>query len=412
MQKEIGWRTSVILSTLAVAVLWAIFVAPREINLPLSDQWQLSMPLAVSVKDGTFQPFDVIALYRGSQRNLFANSISALVASTSSWDIRLENRFTLLFGLAGALLAAALIGVRRHGLLALFGAALMLSLRFDEIWRIGLYAAWLHGAVLSLATLLLASQPGRWRFIGALVCAVLATFSMAGGMSIWPGLAILLVMQKHANWKAHLALAVLVGTVAVGMYMNGVVANAESLGANFFAHLDFTLIVLGAPLSNTLWLARLVGLAMLGIVGLYALRAAPEKSAMPLALTASAVVCAVLISLGRLERGDIAALRGWYSPYITLLPLAVLHLLTAWSPSGLLRHTRWIGLALMALMFAWVNLGVLRSGNPTDAWVVCARAYPESGVIPCANQLFWGPRRIPGLMDVLVENRLALFAED
>jgi hypothetical protein len=221
------------------------------------------------------------------------------------------------------------------------------------------------GAVTGLA------RGTRGGLVVGTLCALLAGFTLAHGMLVWPlGAAIL---ASRRRWR-DLAVWLVAGTAAIGLFVSGFRSNQ----AHHFAALSvqglasighYWLSLLGAvPVLGHAKLAPWSGAALLGLLGWLAARGAFRREPVALPLALFAVGSLALIAVGRAEESGGVL----HSRYLVLgalaWALAIFMVLERWS------HPRRPFMLLIPALpvLAAFNLAANHAfAASADSWIEC-----------------------------------------
>ena len=270
-------RALAVLPPLALAVM----IASWGVDLPYFDQWEL-IPRFALWSEGQF-PWRQIWNFHNEHRLLVPELIMLLVGKVTHWNILVELWINLLLGIGiFAVLSRQLrrsigggVGARR------FSPALpLLSLivfspsqwgNWSWGWQIQIFLAML---MVAAAILLLSQKPRRpATFAGAVACALVAPFSFANGLLLFP-LALPLVLADKRGRAAYGA--AWLTAFAAAYYVYGIdqlkprfhELNTGSLEQRLLAQGDYFLHYLAGPLlahrAVVAWVAHgLVPLSLL-----------------------------------------------------------------------------------------------------------------------------------------------------
>ena len=187
------------------------------VDLPLFDQWEFVRVLE-TIRDGQLSGLDIARdLFHGhNEHRLFFPRISmVLLAQPSDWNIRLELFFNLL--LAGVLFVALQRIASTLSLSQAWRATLLFLLSFCAFnpmqwenwswgWQIQIFSVvtgvgWACYLLTRVAAIGHFTKAQAWRLGLAVAAALVATFSFANGLLIWPvGLLVLLLSRPYRGW--------------------------------------------------------------------------------------------------------------------------------------------------------------------------------------------------------------------
>ncbi len=193
--------------------LLAFLTLHYVIAVPILDQWEL-VPLLQKSYQGQLAFGDLWAQHN-EHRLLFPRLIMLGLARLSHWDLRWELVTSLL--LAVGILSVVGIQLRQTAkivkddtLLRLLPVAsiVVFSLRQSENWMWGWQLAIFLNILAVVAGIALLTHPaptwGKW--IGAVCCGVVATYSFANGLLFWPlGAFALWANTRDSTFRARMA---------------------------------------------------------------------------------------------------------------------------------------------------------------------------------------------------------------
>jgi len=316
--------------TLPVAI--AIFVLCSASNVPIYDEWLWS-PLVIAAHDGTLVPAQLWA-QQNSHRSVLPTVIALALAALTGWDTRGEALLSVTLAVVAQICLYALIA-RRYGrerALAPFvlASVLLYSLAQSENFLWGFqFSWWLVDALVLLLVVALAGLPegarGAARFIGALLCAIAATFSMIFGFAAWVAGAAMLFAVPGRRAVLLRAVWLLAALACAAAYYHGYQRPVDEHGwfledaAPWLDVPQFTLAVLGSPfgLYGGHIVAGVLGalLCVAFVAAAVRARREGEETAPWFALFAYAVAVAALTAVGRTAYGlDVAVLSRYTTP--------------------------------------------------------------------------------------------------
>ncbi len=186
-------------------------------------------------------------------------------------------------------------------------AFLLFSLAHHEnLYWSGASIDHLQVPALAAAALVCLDRPSRLAFAGAVLCAGLATFTLAHGLVVWPAGALLLWSVRR--WRA-LGLWLAAAAFAALLFLHGFNLNDGHRFAEFdlrgFAHLGrYWLALLGAPLAlGRTDLAPWLGAAVLAAFGVQLLRGVWRDERAFLHVVLFCLGALALVALGRSQVG-------------------------------------------------------------------------------------------------------------
>lgn len=411
----------------ALAFLFAI-------DAPYWDEWAY-VPLVTSAFDGTLKPADL--WFRVNEHVfLLPSAITVALARLTHWDMRYEIGFNILFFTLAFLVLARMVmradsTAERRGTLWVVPLTAVLVFSFSQraVWVWGLHlAVGLAVLLLMLALYILSSGTLRWpRVVFALACAIGASFSIGGGLAVWPAGAVLLALRPGLDRNRRLGLIgvwCLVAALTAWAYLTGGDAVPPETGERLRQPLvivPYVLAFLGGPLAAYHGAAAVVfGVLLLAAVAWLltdhrSTRA--DDNGMAVALMGALLVVgptiAILAGLKHAHEGVAQAISSRLLPWPTLSWCGLLLGLYARCPRlGVMRRGGriLIGLVLAGGM-ASSFFGAYKAEERHDAFLLGRRALledPENGAL-----IFLHPRpdEIRALRPILVQHRLTIFRE-
>ncbi|NYZ11386.1 hypothetical protein HL658_02395 [Azospirillum sp. RWY-5-1] len=423
-RSAVRWA-AVALAVLVPAAATATVILRYGLNFPYADEWEL-VPYLAAMRDGSLT-LDLLQAQHNEHRMLFPRLVMLALAVVTGWDIRAElwTNHLLAFATVAVLLRMlwpnlVALPPRPHALVALLIAAAVFSLAQKGNWLWGWQVQWylaLFGIVLSVHALsraLDAAGPGRGvpRLGVAVAAVLLAQYSLASGVLLWPlGAVMILLHPRPGRWPV-LAGWLAAGAVATAVYFHdwhpmfvpGVPGKLEMLGRPDLL-LQFVLVSIGGLLGGSQLQKAFIGglLVLLMAVGsLRLLTSAWDRRAewLPWILLAAFVgISGFATALGRLPSiepdGSVALLvgNGAASRYITISLLFTVAVIGLWTvvltrlPNPVVTTRGMGGLAVafaMAMVPANLSMltGIKRHYDLTREGLACLLALDEKSA-PC-----------------------------
>ncbi len=333
----------------ALPFTWlTVAVIVYHLDFPYLDQWEF-VPLLQKMYEGRLRPVDLWAQHN-EHRLIFPRLLMLVMARLSNWNIGWELATNLVLGACLFVVLAWRIERTRSTagrteliwllpIVSLF----VFSMSQWENWFLGWQVQeFLNILAVACGLLLLSSNAERmsaFRFAGACVAGIVATYSFANGLLFWPiGMAVVLVGRNRGDGEGGrllwCGLWAVVGLITAASYLYDYQTPSyhPSLVLPFNQPLDYLVYVLtylGAPLSNfSVGGAAFTGGA--GIVFLVALttvlvrlRNGQAQVWLPyVALAAYAVGSAAITGLGRVGFGAEQAMSPRYITFSNMLWIA------------------------------------------------------------------------------------------
>jgi hypothetical protein len=225
--RMIRTRNLPIILSLLPLVAAVVLVFKLAVEVPYLDEWEM-VPLLQKSYEGHLQLTDFWAQH-SEHRPLVSRIILLLLARLTHWNMHYEFALNIVLAAGIAALLAWQINVTARKL-QVGSLQWIIPAVFITVFSIASYENWLWGwqmalflsALSALASiLLLANAPVNWLRLGSSIAlGVVATYSLANGMLIWPiGLGLLLLSRGQEKGKAAMVGGwVLAAILIVGSY--------------------------------------------------------------------------------------------------------------------------------------------------------------------------------------------------
>jgi len=351
------------------------------LDMPYYDQWEL-VPLLEKLHDGTLRPGDLWAQHN-EHRLIFPRLLMLLMAQWSDWNIYWELAANLALAILswGVLLvlirrSSAPVHEEENGPVYMVMTLIVFSVSQWQNWFFG----WQLQEFMNVLAVLVTLGCLTWRqhtTLGvalAMGSAVVATYSFANGILIWPIGVLVLALQRTMRRKCirvEMAAWVLAGIMVAASYLYGYETPSyhpplmEALSQPLQCLL-YLLVYLGQPLGNynVILAACMGGLGLLvWSVTLFQLVASrvPTTATLPwMGMALYAIGTASITALGRVDEGLAQALS---SRYVTMANLL------------------WIALVVQVYWVAQVSDGrLIRRLLPLKIAFVCLALFAASAV--------------------------------
>jgi hypothetical protein len=338
------------------------------VNTPFWDEWEM-VSLFQAKDNGTLSFHDLWAQHN-EHRIFFPNIVLMLSAYATHWNVKFELLLNFAFSLVTALMlylfVLSKIKQRYLGLTAalLIGTWFYSTVQFEN-WLWGWQVEWfmcVAGAVTSIYLLDRFSTKGakhrRLLFGGAVVTAIVSTFSLGSGVVIWPvGFGLLLLYRQP---KKSVGLWTLAAVLSAAAYYYHYHKPAGDPSTTLFLHqrvnfLKYIFSYFGRPVSSQADVAMLVGatLLLLLIPLVYAVwlqRAALSKFMPWLSLMALSLIAGGLTAVSRLGFGVIQGSASRYTAFSLLYVIGVTGLICALLDTWKIKRNRYKGLIVAGLL--------------------------------------------------------------
>ncbi|MBI5769254.1 MAG: hypothetical protein HZA93_15780 [Verrucomicrobia bacterium] len=357
----VGWMALRVAATLRNVAYWDEIDSALQLLLRLHDQpgWRqvLNDLFAITNEHRTV-----------TSRLLFAGSYW-LTGTVNFTAIGLMGN-AFICGLCALVVFEAGAAARRIRMLVLL-AGLLFQLQHYENFQ------WSGGSIDHFQIVLLAgacvaglTRGSRTGFLAASLFALLATFTLAHGIVLWPLGALLLGLEQR--WRRLAGWAV-VAAASLAFFLSGFGANPGhqiALHAGALGHmLRYWLEILGAPLALGAGAAGpFLGIALLVLFGRLLVKGAWRREKPAVALALWAIGSAALIAVGRAELAHGLV----YSRYYVLSGLA-------WALVLFIQFEEWtdparphlVTLRALPLLALFNIVANIRAAHDARSWVIC-----------------------------------------
>ena len=308
-----GWRIALCVALAAVALVPVALVLAQwwftARDVAYWDEIDTVLPFLLRLKEGMDPERFVGALLAVTNehrtvtsRLLFAVSYWCTGTVDFVWIGAIGNAFIV--AACGLLVAATRTAERRLQLAVVLGFTIFHLGSYENFLWSGASIDHFQVIALAVAALLALSREGLWPSRAALVCATLASFTLAHGLVVWPVGAV--VLARARRWKQLAAWsatgAVVAAIFLAGFYWNTGHSIATSGGAMVRIVLRYWLEVLGAPLAfGHEAVAIGLGVLLVALVSVRTCWRGQEKDGRLLPVLWFLLGGALLIAFGRAE---------------------------------------------------------------------------------------------------------------
>ncbi|MFQ3536580.1 MAG: hypothetical protein SNJ58_11955 [Aggregatilineales bacterium] len=299
---------------IGIAILSAVHaVQAGSANVPFLDQFWFVAPTAISVADGVISPLALLT-WNSEHRSVFTMFTNIVSVILTGWNTNFEVWVNL--GLAVVVFALIVLIVARFHYasealwLGVPIAFLIFGARQGDNWMRG-YSHFLYGAIFMLLALwfLMRLKVGWRAWWAVMLCTFAASWSFAGGLTLWGFLLLALWLREYRRWQYYAAWLA-AAAICISLYFIGYQSTGLERDSAQLTVLDYivnALRYLGAPLAphtlEHLDLALVVGGVGVLLVGwhlIYLWERVPKYLlAVPIVLTLYSVANALLSVYGR-----------------------------------------------------------------------------------------------------------------
>ena len=312
------------IAPVAIFLLLANIVLSSTMNIPVWDAWH-NVRLFDLLFTGKLQFSDLFQDVNG-HRLLFPRIIILTLGYFSGYDTRYEILINLLLGFSIFLVFKFYIldnlklNLLNQVALGAVTAILLFSFVQYENWYFGWEICYFLAIFASLASIAMLSQStGMHKLFIATLLAIVASFSFANGLLVWPiGLLLLIFRKFH---KLIILSWLTISAIVYFLYFHDLHGGLNIELENTVDYVKYFLMYLGAPLSiknhfiSCIW--ALIGLIIFLVICFFLIN---TKNLSSLAVTLIAfaffsMLTGVLISIGRLNFGIEYSLLSRYTSF-------------------------------------------------------------------------------------------------
>jgi len=394
------------------------------VNTPLWDEWSM-VPLFQKVDHHSLGLSDLWAQHN-EHRVLFPNMVLLVSAYATHWNIKAETLVSFVFsGVTALMLYLFVLSKLERRYIALAASVLIAAWFYSPIqhenWLLGWQVEWpmcVAGIVTAMYCIdrFSTSKHGNHRLLFglAVASAIVATYSLGGGLLVWPVGLGMLVLYKQTRRLISVWLAAAV--LSISAYYYGYHAPAGSPPTGLFIHqplnfIKYVLSYIGSAIYARPGRAVLIGavLVALLILALYMVwlgRSRIEKFVPWLGLIALALMAAAITGIGRLGFGVAESMSSRYTAFSLLYVIGLTGLICAILDT-LTPRQGMIGLVIMSisipLLFVSYSYGMLglksqsaslqevkyctHQPDPDTACLLLTAPYPDRNTGLTGNQL-------------------------
>lgn len=424
------WLAAAAVPFLACAVL----AFGYAYDAPYWDEWSYAAPI-VRAFDGELTLSDFVV--RVNEHICIVSSLIVIpLARLTHWDLRWEIGVILaLYAGIFAMMVRALISVEREpgSRGSLWAAPIIACALFSGsqyvLWNWGLHACLALGVFFSVAAILAlggGSLTAR-RLVIAGICGWAATYSVGGGLGVWPAGAIVLLMRMRSERRRArnvLAAWFVIGVIAVTVYFVAAGVTPSTLNPGRQSPLSYPVYILaflGGPLAvGNGGAAIVLGTLLILLLGVWIVRSLSRdtpaiRAALPIVagLVSAAVAVGTLTALKHAHEGAANAISSRFLPWGTLAWCALAIGIYAEFPNWGLAPRRiraTVAVALIAIL-ASSALGAYKADERYDAFLLGRRALIENPESDDLKFLHPEPESIAESRELLIKHRLTVFRE-
>ncbi len=433
-------RVFLALASVPFPLMAAFFAWRHRADIPLGDMLFFNVPVAVAVQRGEGIGAAIMQPVLGVHYHVPMLSFTALLSMWMNWNLHYEIVMLLAVLAVGYGLLLALLW--REGPAVFWGSllpatALTWTVNQDPNLYIGLHGVWLLNNLWMLAAvLLLAARPNAtWAVIGAGLCGLAATFTLANGIVLFVALLPLLWFRQRSRqtallWGGLFALTLLLWFLAPEIGPNTINDHvAAATGADtplWWFGVHYTAL-LGSPLSfvfveyATAVIWGIVGLLLLAANVVYLYRTGAHDTLLHWgSLLLFVLGSLALVSYGRYRWGLFFSQRShyvtltllfWVGTFVlTIRSLTTLHG-AWWRRMALVGATAFAIFHALSVMEIWYGKQWYTPAG-IATYTACLEAYPTTGDTDCFTNLgFAPPEDYIHHIDDMITYRLGLYRD-
>lgn len=321
-------RPAIVLVILLPVGLWLLFIKFFGVNVVFLDSWG-TVVLIEKLYAGSLTFRDLFALHN-EHRIFFPKLIMLALAHLTHYNSFAEMLFSWM------LVCMTMVIIWRM-YTEDFGTSGSALTKFVPVcwllFNLRQYDSILSGFQLqtylcvagSAGSIYLLRNTGTWRFVGAIMCGLVATFSFANGLLVWPVGAVFLLLSREKAKAAHTALWAAIGIAAWAVYLHDFASIAQKVTVfsslkMALSALAFFVLNIGAPLavrSSAVGMGTLL-IACIIIVAIASVRHGVLRNTKWMALILFSLGSSALFTAGRTQLGLSEALTSRYLCFTTL----------------------------------------------------------------------------------------------
>lgn len=411
-------RVRIALLIAAIPPAFLILVQWRyAITIPYMDQWEL-VPYLDAWHSGTLSITELVAQHN-AHRIAVPRAVMIGLASLTHWDIRFE--IVLNFLLGASIFAAAITGlpqIRVNTMAILASSVLIFSIAQWRNWLWGWQMQIFMCCLFAMIAMVFAARRERHTLFAlcAIPFAVVATFSFAAGLAIWPvGLAIFLHNRKDA--LPAILLWCVSGIVAAGLYLWGfeMPGDATPPAMTWTMPLQFVAYVFafvgGSVAGFHPGASVFAGVAGLVVwMWLQSRTDSDDRSALSAGIVAFVVLSGCIAAAGRGGEGAAQAIASRYTTFSALFWVAVVHDAVARSAVSSVVRLRVVFVVLVGAAFMSAY-GLYQGSQRANYYNAARDALNKGGDHEELDRLYPARDVLLERREVLKRERLSIFSD-
>ncbi|MBO9310023.1 MAG: hypothetical protein J7551_09610 [Chloroflexi bacterium] len=295
--------------------LMALFIATQGINMPYLDEYAITAPIAVATAEGVLQP-SYFFQQESNHRLVFTKLTTAVNTLLTGWDLRVEMWANFALILASFMLLCTAwrqVHPPTAAWLILPFALVLFAIRQRPNFALYIGSYWGQFFTFAALYILVRMAVSLRTLLYLALCVVGATFSNAGGISLW--FALLPALWLRGYRQRSLVLWLLIASLIIGAFFLNYNFNVRFSGVEnpvvpLHLYLLYILAFLGSPLvveANGIYPTSILCFSAGVVILIFNLRFLLRKKAplsifaLPIALLLMALGNAVIAAAGRAD---------------------------------------------------------------------------------------------------------------
>ncbi len=264
----IGKKKVILLTVIVPSVFIGLLTLHYSVHVPIWDQWEFVTILQKHI-DHTLG-FSDFWTQHNEHRILFPRVVMYLLGLVTRWDPYFEVIVNVVLGI----MATLIVVISAHRSLKQYPASAVIVgciLAFAilspiqwENWLWGWQIQWFLSVLVSLVAIhiLAYKELSRQNVFIALLCSIIATYSLANGFTVWL-LCLIALLLRRAQTRQIISWIV-AGTTATGLYYYNYINPAYHPSKTLFlsqplSFIRYILVYIGKPISLRLYMAVWLG---------------------------------------------------------------------------------------------------------------------------------------------------------
>jgi hypothetical protein len=377
----------------------ALLIFRYGVNVPTFDQWELISYL--QKMDSNSLGFSDVFAQHNEHRIFFPRLIMLALAEVTSWNIKIEMIISLIIQVTSFVLiwkaVARTFEGRKAQVVTLLASICMFNPMQWENWLWGWQIQW-YTTILGMIVALYfcAYRPLKRRYANHVLSvggAVFATFSLAGGMAVWPLLLAMLAIRRQTKSFLVYSSAFAVSLIAYANNYHSVMGHTP-LRAMFTHQLEFfryVTLYLGGAFTNDDQLAPILGafsIAVFLVLSIKVILNRQEKFYFWIGTASFVLINAIITGSGRFLLGPEQALASRYTSFSLIWLLSLIVMTAPFVATAISKKTAWLqpiviaGLVVLSSIFTINSIGGIASAKNKNVHDMQASACLKASATP------------------------------